>query len=138
MNTSAKCTLSVPSSSSPQAARGGVSLTGIVSTALVQEAPGCLPLPLINETSETATRDIARRLVHIAEAALAQDDFKSSLKAYELLGKHLGMFTEKTENSLCFKTEIQLFRLPDNGRSQLPPPPEPELTAAAEGEKDER
>jgi hypothetical protein len=137
MNTSAKCTLPVLLSSSlPTAIRG---VTAISPTSLVQEAPGCLPFPFMNEISELPVpRDIARRLVHIAEAALAQDDFKSALKAYELLGKHLGMFTEKTESTLCFKTEIQLFRLPDNGRSQLPPPPEPELTAAAEGEKDER
>lgn len=40
------------------------------------------------------------------------------VKALELLGKHLGMWTDKVEHSGNLNAEIQIFRIPDNGRSE--------------------
>lgn len=38
------------------------------------------------------------------------------VKALELLGKHLGVWTDKIEHSGGATAEVQVFRIPDNGR----------------------
>jgi hypothetical protein len=59
------------------------------------DAPCCQPETLTNENYSVPL--LLERIMGAGDSAFAQGDFKSALKAYELLGRHFCLFQEKME-----------------------------------------
>lgn len=73
------------------------------------------------KSSEEITDDQAASISEISETITEKGSNlrikrADKVKALELLGRHLAMFTDKQEHSGKVAAEVQLFRIPDNGR----------------------
>lgn len=63
-----------------------------------------------NKSTGITPDEVVRRLMRIAEQAERDDEFGSALRALELLGKHMAMFTDKQ----IVKTEENPWATGDN------------------------
>jgi len=81
---------------------------------------------------------ILRGIIKNAEDAHAEGKFGDSTKAWELLGKHMGLFTDKTQVDLTSSDGAVtapgvVFIVPDNNRSYVKPSCKEESVEARDG-----
>ena len=57
------------------------------------------------ETNELSMRKVITSLLRLGEKAEEEGNFGNALRAWELLGKYLGMFTDKTEATVKMSHE---------------------------------
>jgi len=73
---------------------------------------------------EISAKYVLESIKHVAEAAEAKGRFSDALRGYELLGKHLKLFTEKTEvtskdSAPIARTTLDVSKLDDNVLAQI-------------------
>ena len=56
----------------------------------------------------------------VVREALKNGDHRTALKGLEMLGKHFGLFGERTEAETAASGQVLIYKLPDNGRDQSP------------------